>query len=287
MNAENEFLKNDNYTLKSTLIHCNTEKDALEKAVHEISIKLEKAKIELSETFAKNQRISKEKHDVEKKLDDQEKKIVTLQSETKSLKMDVNGLKNEVKVANKTIKSKEKEVSKLEGKNSNLEDNIENLKFENKVLNEEEKKFEKEMYKLEKKLSELKFSKSSSTKSTNTSSSSSLVNPCNKSTDTQLDNNANLKTHQSMSCQTDAHPDIPYQLTSPLPPLFGSKLCYYSRHFKTMSSSLPDLWNVEYTTTDDMLDAAEDALAEEYEKEVDDFYLEEKERVKKSKEESN
>ena len=61
LNAENEFLKNDNYTLKSTLIHCNTEKDALEKALHEMSIKPEKSKIELSETFAKTQQISKVK----------------------------------------------------------------------------------------------------------------------------------------------------------------------------------------------------------------------------------
>ena len=288
MNAENEFLKNDNFTLKSAFIQCNTEKDASEKALHEMSIKLEKAKIELSETFAMSEDISKEKHKIEKKLDDQENKIVTLQSETKSLKIEVNGLKNEVKVANKTIKTKEKEVSKLVEKNTNLEDHIKNLKVNNKVLNEEKKKIEKGRSKLEKILTELKSSKSSSTKSTNTSLSSFLLIPCNKSTDTQLDNNANFQIHHStMSCQTDAHPDIPYQITSPLPPLFGSKLCYYSRHFKSMSSSLPDLWNVNYTTSDDLLDAAEEALAEEYEKEVDDFYLEEENRVKRLKEESN
>ena len=138
------------------------------------------------------------------------------------------------------------------------------------------------MSKLEKKLMELKSFKSSSTKSTNTSSSS---NSCNKSTDTQIDNNANFQIqHTTISSQTDSHPDIPYQMTSPLPPLFGSKLCYYSRHLKFMSSSLPDLWNVKYTNTDDMLDAAEEALAEEYEKEVDDFYLEKKEMARKFKE---
>ena len=107
----------------------------------------------------------------------------------------------------------------------------------------------------------------------------------NKSTDTQLDNNANFQTQQStISCQTDSHPDIPYQIASPLPPIFGSKLCYYSRHLKSLSSSLPDLWNVKFTTTDDLLDAAEEALADEYEKEVDNFYLEKKEMARKFKE---
>ena len=285
MRSENEFLKNDNYTLKSALIHSDTEKEATEKALHDLSIKLEKAKEELSETFAKNKLISKEKSVAEKKLSDQEIQIVSLQNETKNLKIEVHGLKNEIKVANKTSTAKEKDVSKLVEKNSNLEESVKNHKIENKVLKEEKKSFEKGMSKLEKKVTELKFSKSSFTKSTNTSSSSFLLNPCNKSTDTQLDKNANFQMQQStISCQTDSHPDILYHIQSPLPPLFGSKLCYYSRHLKSMSSSLPDLWNVKFTTTDDLLDAAEEALAEEYEKEVDDFYLEEKERARKIEE---
>ena len=59
LRSENEFLKNDNFTLKSALIYRDTEKDASEKALHDLSIKLEKAKAELSETLAKNKQISK------------------------------------------------------------------------------------------------------------------------------------------------------------------------------------------------------------------------------------
>ena len=116
LRSENEFLKNDNFTLKSALIYRDTEKDASEKALHDLSIKLEKAKAELSETLAKNKQISKEKIEIEKRRSDQENKIVSLQSETKNLKIEVNDLKNEIKVTSKIIKAKEKEVSKLVGK---------------------------------------------------------------------------------------------------------------------------------------------------------------------------
>ena len=38
----------------------------------------------------------------------------------------------------------------------------------------------------------------------------------------------NEKTLTSITSQTDAHPDIPYLITSPLPPIFSSNFCHKS-----------------------------------------------------------
>ena len=45
----------------------------------------------------------------------------------------------------------------------------------------------------------------------------------------------------SKSCQTDPHPDIPYHLSDPLPPIFSSNLCFYKTGQRSFSTSLPNL----------------------------------------------
>ena len=84
----------------------------------------------------------------------------------------------------------------------------------------------------------------------------------------------------STACQTDLNLEV----FSPLPIEMNTKLCYYSPHKKFMSNSLPSLYNVQWTTTDDLLDAAEEALAEQYDREVQEFFRDEQERIKKLKE---
>ena len=56
----------------------------------------------------------------------------------------------------------------------------------------------------------------------------------------ELEKKAN-KVVTSICCQTDQHPDIPYQITTPLPPIFNSMLCHKSKPIRFLSKSLPSL----------------------------------------------
>ena len=85
---------------------------------------------------------------------------------------------------------------------------------------------------------------------------------------------------RSSACQTDSNSED----FSPLPLEINTKLYYYSRHKKFISSSLPSLYNVQWTTSDDLLDAAEEALAEQYDKQIQEFYEDEQDRIRKLKE---
>ena len=93
-----------------------------------------------------------------------------------------------------------------------------------------------------------------------------------------------IKCHSSKtsSCQTDEHPDNPYAITEPLPPIFGSKFCFLTPRIKHLSHSLPNLntvlW-VNITDEERLRDEAEEALAEHYDDQVKQFYLEHKERI--------
>ena len=78
----------------------------------------------------------------------------------------------------------------------------------------------------------------------------------------------------SVGLQTDSTVDIPYDVKEPLPPIFGSKLCKKTKPV-FLSRSLPDLslvtW-VAVTEEDTILESAEEALSEMYERELAEFY---------------
>ena len=76
------------------------------------------------------------------------------------------------------------------------------------------------------------------------------------------------------SNQTDNHPDIPYRITDPLPPIFSMQLCHKSRPIHFLSRSIPNLNSILWCPPDDeFLDAAEEYLSEQYDQEIEDFYL--------------
>ena len=85
-----------------------------------------------------------------------------------------------------------------------------------------------------------------------------------------------------MSCQTNDHIDVPYQITSPLPPIFGSQLCYRTPPINFLSRSLPSLdcicW-VQNSEDEVLRDKAEEMLADQYDAEIKEFYMTEKERL--------
>ena len=84
------------------------------------------------------------------------------------------------------------------------------------------------------------------------------------------------KQKRTVSSQTRSSIDVPYAVTDTLPPIFGSKLCVRSKPL-FMSNSLPNLSTVvmvEVTEDDLLLEAAEEALAQQYDLEVSSFYNE-------------
>ena len=84
---------------------------------------------------------------------------------------------------------------------------------------------------------------------------------------------------ESTACQTDQTPDVPFLISEPLPPIFGSQLCKISKTIHHLSSSLPDLstltW-VKFTEEEIIADEAEQALNAQHDREVSDFYEEAK-----------
>ena len=89
-----------------------------------------------------------------------------------------------------------------------------------------------------------------------------------------------LKT-STQTCQTDQHPDIPYSISDPLPPIFSSQLCHSSRRLGYLSRSLPNFNTVCWVKPDDTFqDEAEEALNEQYDRQIEEFYISEQERVK-------
>ena len=96
-----------------------------------------------------------------------------------------------------------------------------------------------------------------------------------------LDNLANSR--ESISCQTERSIDVPYSVTEPLPPIFGSHLCYRSRKIPYIANSLPNLSTLSWVniSEDDIIaDAAEQASNELYDHQVMEFYKDAKEKAK-------
>jgi hypothetical protein len=68
------------------------------------------------------------------------------------------------------------------------------------------------------------------------------------------------KTFVEVPCQIDS-PEIPYDGTQPLPPIFGNQMCWKSHAFR-LSNSLPNLQMLSWSEPDyDFTDEAEEALA--------------------------
>ena len=94
-------------------------------------------------------------------------------------------------------------------------------------------------------------------------------------------NNLKSKSVKAISCQTNHFPEVPYFVTESLPPIFGSQLCRISKPIKYLSRSLPDMsilcW-VKVTEEDKLVEAAEEALNEQYDRQVEDYYQEAKKK---------
>ena len=89
------------------------------------------------------------------------------------------------------------------------------------------------------------------------------------------------------SSQTNYHEDIPYKVTDPLPPIFSSQLCHFSKPINFFSNSLPNLntitW-VKVSEEDELRDEAEQALCDLYDRDLELYYREAAERSRAVKE---
>ena len=94
--------------------------------------------------------------------------------------------------------------------------------------------------------------------------------------------NYTSKMRKSISCQTNNSTDIPYEVTAALPPIFGSQLCHKSRPINHITRSLPDLSTLAWvmvTDEDIIQDEAEQALTEQFDRQIEDFYREAKSKA--------
>ena len=90
------------------------------------------------------------------------------------------------------------------------------------------------------------------------------------------------KNTKSILCQTNNNIDIPYEVTAPLPPIFGSQLCRKSKPILFMSRSVPNLSTLSWVTITEeemLMDEAEQALNEQYDRQIDEFYKDAKNRT--------
>ena len=84
--------------------------------------------------------------------------------------------------------------------------------------------------------------------------------------------------------QTEEHPDIPSDIMSPLLPIFSSQLCQITPKLRFLSRSAFHLDTICWVKPDDTYqEEAEEALNQQYDRKIEEFYLSEKERVRLSR----
>ena len=162
----------------------------------------------------------------------------------------------------------------------NLKHCVQNLNQENKTVNLEKKEMNKEKLGLQDQLVKIKARKQSSSKSTSTVSSSSAEASTSTAGMTSSDNAA-ISTCSQVS-QTDTHPEIPYSIHEPLPPIFGSSLVRKSKSV-FMRRSHPNLKTIrwrEFTEEDLINDELGIIEMQQYDSEIQHYYNEAKEKSK-------
>ena len=180
---------------------------------------------------------------------DSEKKHLKNAADQKHLAKENTELRDKIKDKNSELKTLRKEhrdsVQDFENISTKMKDTLEHLnKFKSLKL-EEEKVNEKATKELKIRLKTLEESK--------------------------------LKTNIKSS-QTDQHPEIPYKITSPLPPIFSSQLCFSTPPIHFLSRSLPQLDKFKWCQPEEyMVDDADEYLNDQYDQEIEDFYLEARE----------
>ena len=86
--------------------------------------------------------------------------------------------------------------------------------------------------------------------------------------------------NKSASSQTSFHPDIPYKVTDPLPPIFSMQLRHKTQPIHFLSRSIPNLNSILWCPPDDeYIDEFDEYLNEQYDRGIKDFYIEAREKA--------
>ena len=167
--AVNEILRQNLKTFEKENIH-------LEATTYDLSLKLQKAKVEISDLLFNKKALAEAKEFSASKINALESKLLIVESDSskeiktlnaaikkeiessKPLKDKVKSLQNEashhndeIQSANKMFKAKDKDIYNLERKSDNLNDTIERLKIEVGTLKTEKVKLQKELKNVKKK----------------------------------------------------------------------------------------------------------------------------------------
>ena len=162
-----------------------------------------------------------------------------LNHQEKDYKSHVRDSEGQGRALNKIIKVKEKEIYNLNETLGNVRDTVSTLKEDICAAKSRESKLAAEIKKAQRRLKRL--------------------------TDKQLSNT---------SSQTQITIDTPYTVDEPLAPIFGSHLCVKTKA-PFLSKSLPDISTlvfVNISEEDKLRDAAEEALSNQYDRNIKDFY---------------
>ena len=289
VSEEKEILDQEKEAIQSAQNRIETENIKLDHKVRELESKIK----DLAEVGANENSLNEEKKVLRNKISD-------ALEEVEAQNVDISDLKR----SNKTQKSinikLNKELSRLREKNQ-LEKNkvTKELKVEIKSWRKSLGIERSAKIKLEKKLKSVEnlVPRQYQTKSTNTAScmSTSLLSTICPSTGTSASSNmastcpsppmflssrpTNLSSKTEAS-QSDRNSEMPYQITSPLPPIFNSQLRYKTKPVKFLSKSLPSLDAICWASPSDSEDDLDEMLSDMYDQEVKDFYTTERERLR-------
>ena len=280
--TENEELKQELTTIKEQFENVDKENKELkqlidkkekelkysENVVQDISLKLENARAEIQEVTTKNNDTTKKQNiltEANKKVNDE---LARIKSASDNLKLDLRETK-------KALKTKEKEEIRISSKMENLEFSLKNLKQEKNEAINEKNKMVKENLKLQNQMMKVKERKPSVSRSTTT------IAAYNSEASTST---IGFTTSDSKMVQTDSHPDIPYKIQLPLPPIFNSSLVHKTKPiFLSRYRSHPNLAEIRWLdiTEEDLIeDEIEQYEMEKYDREIQEFYEEAAEKSK-------
>ena len=231
-----------------------------------------------------------------------EEKILKVTNDYELAVIDSEEKYKENKDLKSALKTLDDKVSSRDAKLKEAEVHLSNAFKRDKALTQEAVNLQKEIQALDEKLKKSKSETDLKNKKIETliNEKNEIENNCKdmkafaKETSTYYEQHTNdlqaklkvftEKQSKETSSQTDTNPDIPYKITSPLPPIFSSELCYKSPMIH-LSRSLPSLDSICWCKPDeDFVNDAEEALCDQYDREVRDFYLDERERVRAAKE---
>ena len=191
------------------------------------------------------------------------------------------------------VEDQAKYIHDLEAKNQTLDHLVKKFDTElsakrsshKREITEVTKALKKEVKSWKKKLGQerkLKIKLEKKIEHANSAEHESLNNNIVYSTSTSVSSGTSaLSTSTTIYTQTDYGPDIPYSITTPLPPIFNSQLLFKTPPIKFLSRSIPNLDKICWSQPDyGNTDEADEALADQYDREVKDFYIEACERAR-------